>query len=288
MARAKRHEEEEHENHERWLVTYADMITLLMVLFIVLFSMATIDAHKFNALKNSLAGVKQPKASVLDGSPSVIDGGQIQKLDTTPPASQPQMDTPTLPQLFDPSAAKLALQQQQAQAAAEAKEQSNLKQVQEEIQASLQAHGDTSDVNFVINQRGLVVSIVTDKVLFDSGQATLKPQSDDILTAIGEPLAHLPNEVSIEGYTDNQPISTPQYPSNWELSTARATSVLRFMVDHGYVAPQRAGATGYGEFRPAVANDSDAHRAQNRRVEVVVLDNANPAVTNTLPTTAGA
>jgi chemotaxis protein MotB len=116
------------------------------------------------------------------------------------------------------------------------------------------------------------VTVVTDKVLFDSGAAKLRSGSQSILDAIGEPLSRIPNDIAVEGHTDNSPINTSQYPTNWELSTARATSVLRYLVDQDGVAPTRIGATGYGEMRPAVPNDTAAHKAQNRRVEVIVLN----------------
>jgi chemotaxis protein MotB len=271
MARAKKHEEEEHENHERWLVSYADMVTLLMVVFIVLFAMATVDARKFDALKDSLAGVKHPAPSVLSGAQSVIDGGVVAKLDTSIDAPSAQMDLPELPQAIDSNAASKALQKQQQQDAAKQAEDNNLEQVKQEIQASLQAHGLQDQVKFTKDTRGLIVSVVTDKVLFDAGKAQLRPNSYDILDAIGQPLSHLPNQISIEGHTDNTPIHTAQFDSNWELSTTRATSVLRYLVDHGEVASNRIGAVGYADQRPTVPNDSDAHRSQNRRVEVVIL-----------------
>jgi chemotaxis protein MotB len=286
VAKKKRHEEEEHENEERWLVTYADMITLLMVLFIVLFSMATIDAHKFNQLRDSLAG-KHESQSVLQGSNSVINGGDISKLDSTPANPTPSFDLPSLNSVFSSASsqqvqqqeAQQALQSQQAQQAASQAEKNNLEQVQQEVQASLQSHGLADQVKFTIDRRGLVVTVVTDKVLFPSGSAALQSKGDQILDAIGGALTHVPNDISVEGYTDDQAIHTSQFPSNWELSTARATSVLRYLVDHGDVAPDKIGAAGYGQFRPAVPNDSAAHRAQNRRVEIVVLSNVDPTAT---------
>jgi len=267
---AKKEEHEEHVNHERWLVSYADMVTLLMCVFIVLFAMATVDARKFAALKDSLNG-KHAEHSVLEGSPSVIEGGVPQKLDTTADAPLPQFDTPSTPLTFDLTAAKKALEQQQQQQQAKQDEQNNLQQAKEEIQSALEEKGMGDQVRFTIDQRGLVVTVVTDKVLCDLGKADIRSEGQHVLDALAGPLAHLPNQISIEGHTDNRPISTPQFPTNWELSTSRATSVLRYLVDHGGVAPTRIGATGYGEMRPVVPNDTDAHRAQNRRVEIVVL-----------------
>jgi chemotaxis protein MotB len=269
---SKKEEHEEHVNHERWLVSYADMVTLLMVVFIILFAMATVDAKKFAALAAGLNGEEPASSvSVIEGSDSVMEGGQIQKLETTYDSPSVEFELPTTPTDFNVSDAKKALAKQQTQEAAAAEERNNLEQVKQEIQASLAARGMSDQVKYTFNGRGLVVTVVTDKVLFGSGSASLSGGAPSILDAIGEPLSRIPNEIAVEGHTDNSPISTSQFPSNWELSTARSTSVARYLVDHTGVTPTRVGALGYGEFRPVVPNDTAAHKAQNRRVEVIVL-----------------
>jgi chemotaxis protein MotB len=270
---AKHEEHEEHVNHERWLVSYADMVTLLMVVFIILFSMATVDARKFSALAAGLKGEKPAaEETILEGNPSVIEGGEIKKLDTEFDSPSASFDLPTTPTAYDVTAARQALAKQQASDQKSQENKNNLEEVQKEIQASLEARNMSDQVKYSLTKRGLVVTVVTDKVLFDSGAAALRSNSQTILDAIGEPLSRIPNEIAVEGHTDNSPIKTAQYPTNWELSTARATSVLRYLVDHDGVAATRIGATGYGEMRPAVPNDSAAHKAQNRRVEVIVLN----------------
>jgi len=271
MARKQKHEEhEEHVNHERWLVSYADMVTLLMCVFIVLFAMATVDSRKFSALKDSLSG-HQPAASVLEGNQSVIEGGKIQVLEDMEESPDPQFELPQTLQSFDVQAAAKALKEKQQQQKLTQEEKDNLEAVRQEIQESLDQQNMADQVRFTLDKRGLVITIVTDKVLFDVGRAEVRPAGTRILDAIGAPLSRVSNDIQGEGHTDNQPIRTAQFPTNWELSTARSTSVLRYLVDHDSVAPERVGATGYGEMRPALPNDSDAHRSQNRRVEVVVL-----------------
>lgn len=277
MAKKKREEHEEHVNHERWLVSYADMVTLLMVVFIVLFAMATVDARKFSALAEGLRGDSTDR-SLLEGSQSVVEGGEIKKLETEHDNPSVEMDLPVLPSTYDAqdmskalAEASKVLQQQKAEEEKLQRERNNMQQVQKEIHAALEARGMQDQVKYTLTQRGLVVTVVTDKVLFDSGQAELRPVGQSILDAVAEPLSRIPNEVLIEGHTDNSPINTSQFPSNWELSTARATSVLRYLVDRNGVTATRIGATGYGEMRPAVPNDSASHKAQNRRVEIVVL-----------------
>lgn len=269
---SKKEDHEEHVNHERWLVSYADMVTLLMVVFIILFAMATVDARKFAALKDGLDGAA-PETSILQGTESVVEGGSIQILETEFDSESADFELPTTPTNYNVAAAKKALESQQAAEAAAAEEKNNLEQVKAEIQASLEARGMSDQVKYTLDKRGLVVTVVTDRVLFDRGKATIQGGGPSILDAIGEPLSRIPNDIAVEGHTDNSPINTAQFPSNWELSTARATSVARYLVDQTGVVPTRVGALGYGEYRPAVPNDSDAHKSQNRRVEVIVLTN---------------
>jgi chemotaxis protein MotB len=267
--------EQIHGNHERWLLTYADMITLLMVLFIVLFAISVVDKKKFAELADGLAHQFGGSAKVLPTGTGVLDGGRTTNPDRGQLANSPTLpiaaihqsqpdhsgdgeSTVTSPQ----SKARQQLLEQEKEALAEAKRQ---------IEAALQAKGLQSSVSFAVTSRGLVVSIVTDQVLFDTGQAELKPVGKQVLDAIAPALRQLPNDISIEGHTDDVPISGPPFASNWELSAVRATTVLRYLVDADGLQPARMSATGYADTKPVVPNDSAAHRAQNRRVEVVVL-----------------
>ncbi len=288
MTRKKKHEEEEHENHERWLVSYADMVTLLMALFIVLFSMASVDEQKFAALASSFTGQNNPQHSVLDGNQGIVKGGTPEKLDSAANASMsPKISMPVVP---NSNQGTEALRREHQKAAAAKQDSDNLEQVKQEIQASLDAHGMGDSVRFRKEPKGLVVSIVTDRVLFDSGKAAVKPQGAVVLDALGPPISHLPNQVAIEGHTDDQPINSAQFPTNWELSTTRATSVLRYLTDREGVPASRLGAAGYADQRPVVPNNSSEHRAQNRRVEVVIHaltnDSAPTIDTQNAPTAA--
>ncbi|HET7488830.1 MAG TPA: flagellar motor protein MotB [Acidimicrobiales bacterium] len=257
--RRKRHEEhEEHENHERWLITYADMITLLMVLFIVLFAIGQTDLQKFEALKSSLnnaLGTGSQKNPAIQGGQGVLAGREPLAPAITPDAA-------------------LALEEKQAKADAVMKEKGVLTQVEEQIAAGLQAHGQADAARFRVDERGLTVTIVTDRVLFDPGSDALRPEGRSVLDAMGDVLANLPNKITIEGHTDDRPISSARFPTNWELSTARATSVLRYLVTAHGLAPSKLSASGYADQRPIAPNDNDADRAQNRRVEILVLSNA--------------
>lgn len=274
MSKKKRAHEEEHENHERWLVTYADMITLLMVLFIVLFSMAAIDQKKFTQFKESLSSHKSSE-SVLEGTPTVIDGGQTDMLNEYP-AESSQFEFPDLnvdmqvgAKQNQRAAQEVMKRQQNLQAMKDA-EKNNFEQVKEEMQAELEARNMQDKVQFKIDRRGLVVTVISDKVLFATGSADIQQHGSEILDAIGHSLAHVPNDIKIEGHTDNVPISTPQFPSNWYLSAARAASVLTYLVDHKDVMPEHVEASGFGEMHPAASNDTAEGRSLNRRVEIVI------------------
>lgn len=254
MSRSRRaaEHEEEHVNHERWLLTYADMITLLMVLFIVLFAISQVDQKKFDKFHDGLSQ-SFGDAKVLDGGNGVLQGSTKQAV--TPDASQ---------------AAQQALDQQAQAVLASSREAESMAKVQAQISTRLAAQGLTGAVQFDQESRGLVINIVTDSVLFELGSATLRPEGRRVLDAITPPLSSLPNRLVIEGHTDNLPITGGRYPSNWELSAERATTVLRYLLTER-VRPSSVSAAGYADQRPLVPNDTPAHRTRNRRVAIVVL-----------------
>jgi chemotaxis protein MotB len=214
----------------RWLLTYADMITLLLALFIILFSISTINKVKLQRLVRDLGG-----------------GFNSQDAINNPPNG------------LTTSATKDDLQAMQQQLQSYITSQSLQKSVQTKI---------TRDGK----KRELVITLLSDKQLFDSGKADIKPFTKKILDEVYKQLKSRPNEVRVEGNTDNVPISNEQFPSNWELSAARATGVARYFVEDDGLNARRISALGYGEYRPKFPNDTDAHRASNRRVDVVILD----------------
>jgi chemotaxis protein MotB len=261
--RSKLHEEhEEHVNHERWLITYADMITLLMVLFIVLYSISQVDLAKFRRLKEgvaggfggpSAAGALSGGAGPLPGGAGVFDYG----LHGTQAVTSAQ-------------AAQAALADVQARTAGARQQRSVLQGAQQEIQRSLDKDGLGETVKFRLEARGLVVTIVSDKVLFELGQADLRPEGREVVDKLAAAIGRLPNNLAVEGHTDNVPISG-RYASNWELSTARATTVLRELIERHGIAGGRLSAAGYADERPVATNDTVDGRSANRRVELVVL-----------------
>jgi chemotaxis protein MotB len=266
----KRAAEEEHENAERWLLTYADMITLLMVLFIVLFAIGQVDQKKFEKLHDGLAQ-SFGESSVLDGGAGMLDGSAVQ----ADAPDESQMGTQVLARQDETTLA--------AQAAVEAakKEAEANRALEATITAALAKKGLEKAVEFqVIDQRGLSVNIVTDHILFDLGEATLRPKGVEVLSALAPVLKKLPNQLVVEGHTDSQPISDARFASNWELSTARATTVLQYLLKRG-VNPSIVSAAGYADQRPLVPGKSSASNARNRRVAIVIV--ADPATATVTP-----
>jgi chemotaxis protein MotB len=243
------------------------MITLLMVLFIVLFAIGQIDQKKFDKLHDGLA--KSFGAStVLNGGAGLLDSSAVQ-------APAPDDSRAGLQALQRQREAMLAAQKA-VDAASKAAQ--TISKLEAAFTTALAKQGLAGAVEFEeVDRRGLVVNIVTDKVLFDLGQATLRPQGSKVLDAIAPVLRGLPNDLVIEGHTDNQPISDSRFASNWELSTERATTVLRHLLVDGIDA-SRVAAAGYADQRPLQAGDSPASRARNRRVAIVIL---SPTTTTT-------
>jgi chemotaxis protein MotB len=260
-------------SHERWLLTYADMITLLLALFIVLWSISSVNISKFAALKESLAQafsgkVLQGSSGVLDGGPSPLNpqGTQIENVD-----AQSSSSSATLP---TPNSIAQTIRDQINQSLSQA-ELDNLRRIQAQVNAAAKARGLSGTIHTSIDERGLVIRLLTDKVLFDSGQAVLRGRAIPLLHQIGLILVKddTTNPIRVEGNTDDVPISTSQYPSNWELSTARAAAVLEVVLKAGFPA-RRLSIAGYGQENPVASNVTARGRSLNRRVDVVVLRNS--------------
>jgi chemotaxis protein MotB len=248
-----------HENEERWLLTYADMITLLLALFVVLFAISSVNVSKLKTLQQSLRDAFSGK--VANGGEAILQTSDSVAVKTLQSAPKIVPKTPSIGQ--PPTASARA-------ALAARREQDELQQLKRQLDAIAAAHGFKAQVETVVTQRGLVVRLLTDNVLFDSGQATLKSQGLPLLDEVGTLLGvdHV-HPVMVEGHTDDVPISTGQYASNWELSTARASTVVRYLIDRNLPA-SRFGAAGYADLHPLASNSTSTGRARNRRVEVVL------------------
>lgn len=247
MARKKPHEE--HENHERYLVTYSDLITLLLAFFIILYAMSSVDKAKVLDFTESLS------MAFNHASPAVINFQGTANKNARTQASQ-----------------------QQLQQIKQAQQNGQLDDLKKKVDKEVQDKGLENSITTKMDKDGLHI-ILTNEILFESGQAIIKPQMSNILKDISDLLGTVPNEVVISGHTDDIPISTPQYPSNWELSTTRAVAVLKeVLVDNPNLVATRFSAAGYGQFHPIVPNTSDGARQKNRRVEILVKrDNTQDA-----------
>jgi chemotaxis protein MotB len=244
---------------ERWLLTYADMITLLLALFVVLFAISSVNVSKVKALQQSLrdafsGNVLNSGEAIMETSNSVA----VRELETAPRVA------PAIPSIGQPSEADAR------EALAARREEDELQALKRRLDAYAAAHGFRDSVETVVARRGLVVRLLTDRVLFDSGLADLKAEGLPLLAQIGTLLTvEGRHPILVEGHTDDVPISTARYASNWELSTSRATAVVRHLIDRG-VPTRRFGAAGYADLHPLTTNGTDAGRARNRRVEIVL------------------
>ncbi len=260
------------ESEERWLLTYADMITLLMALFMVLFSISSVNISKYQTLQQSLKAAFS--GNILPGGKAVAQQGSTANSSQIPASVELQAIEPVTTQgaaslqnsnAHGTQSATAAAQQTPAQ-----RENNEFAQIKHELDAYAKSHGFSSSVKTSIEQRGLVIKVLTDDLLFPSGQATLNGKAYSLLGEIGQLLnIDETHPLSVEGNTDNVPIHSSQFSSNWELSTGRASAVVEFLAEHG-VAPHRLTASGNADQQPVASNSTDAGRARNRRVEIVM------------------
>jgi chemotaxis protein MotB len=278
--RHKKHHHEEHENHERWLVSVYDMMTLLFAVFVVLFAISSTNVSKVKELTKSLQ--EAFSGPVLTGGQAMMDrGSQSEAEDASP--------TPPLPTLSPAQAVDAAMRGTDAEAAAAdlaakgaelaAREEQAFQALKKKIDALVhEAHLDDK-VSTTVTERGLRIRLLTDRLLFSSGSAVINPAAFGTLDRIGAIIAdEAKHPVAVEGHTDDRPIHTSQYPSNWQLSGGRAAAVVQRLIGAG-VAPRRTSLTGYAAVHPVSSNDTSAGRARNRRVEIILtrLHGAKPS-----------
>jgi len=227
---------EEGGHDERWVISYADLVTLLLGFFIILYSTAELNVTKFEQLRFAFAeafnvDVKQGQngeSPFFDGGTGIVSGGSIGLPD-------PQLDI-----------------------------------IRNRVDRKLEESGFAIGTIVVGRQQDDIVIRLADHLLFPSASAELQPEARDLMRVVADVLQTVPNAVRVEGHTDNVPVGTTAYPTNWELSSARATAVLRSLVDAG-VDPTRLSAAGYAEFRPVASNSTPEGRAQNRRADIVII-----------------
>jgi len=234
MRRPRQHAAETTHNQDRWLLTYADMITLLTAFFLMLYSMSVMSKGKFSQLAVSVRGGFNGSANgstkILPGTGSTVN--------------------------------RLGLS---------ATESRNYHQALENLTRYVEQSKLTGAVSTRSDQRGTVISLLADNMLFERGKADVRPDTAPVLAQVAEVLRSNSNKVAIEGHTCDLPIHTALFPSNWELSSARAGTILRYFTGDAGLPGSRFMASGYADTRPVASNDSDANRARNRRVDIVIL-----------------
>ena len=231
---------EEHENHERWLVSYADFITLLFAFFVVMYSVSSVNEGKYRTVSESIKAALNPVAS-QPASRLPFHVGE----------SKPHVISPDLAAINEPAIRRIR-----------------------EMLKSMQkgAKIDVQDVRVIDNGNGSITISLPDWILFRSGEAMVRPEAVEFLKSVADVLIEMGRHVRVLGHTDNVPIRTAQFPSNWELSAARAVMMVRIFSELQGVPAGHLSATGFGDSRPISDNLTPEGRAKNRRVEIVVLE----------------
>lgn len=252
MARKKKHAD--HENHERWLVSYADFITLLFAFFVVMFAISQVDSQKLGRFVQSMQAALELGGPFPPQGPDPIgsDGASVQ----APPA-------------ITSLAVELTPRHEQAGRSPET-ERDSLTAVKAALSRYLTRPEIRGRVRTMRDRRGLTLSL-TDSGLFAPGSEEILQEALPGLARLGELLREINVQALVEGHTDDGQMESPRFPTNWDLSAARAVAVIRYLVDREHVAPYRFAAVGYGPYRPLAPNDTPEGRARNRRVDLVLL-----------------
>jgi chemotaxis protein MotB len=263
MARKKR--QEEHVNHERWLVSYADFITLLFAFFVVMYAVSSVNQGKYRVLSDTLEAAFDPAGPFPDEAKS-MDPIQVGETVRASSQSAVQMEKDAADSVDDPlrelaDMERLGQTMETVETMADELDEVLMPEIQDEL------------INVKRNNLWLEIEIKS-SLLYPSGSANLSRKAVPLIEQIAEVLKPFPNRIHVEGFTDNIPIRNPKYPSNWELSSARAASVVRLLAQNG-IDPASMAAIGYGEFRPIADNSTEEGRSTNRRVVLVVLAAGN-------------
>ena len=245
MAEERKRKKAKEQDTNRWMLTYSDMVTLLLVFFVLLFAISTIDITKFRRVMSSIQLSFMGYTAILDGHPEIEE---LEEMETVPEGETIRV-----------TEAERAVLEKMREAS----------EVLEKIGDFLSDAGIEQDVDLRVEDRGVVMEL-PDNIFFEIGQADLRPEAISVIDLLADLFRDLNNYIIIEGHTCDLPIQTARFPSNWELSVGRSVAVTRFLVEERGIEPSRLIATGYGEYQPLYPNDSEVNRAKNRRVTVVV------------------
>ncbi len=264
-----RKKKQEHVNHERWLVSYADFITLLFAFFTTMYAISTVDAQKMGKMvmsmrasfDSTLFGAGSDRLTLNPGAPGA-SAGRDMVIDTKTASSDSEIDS-----ALSPAA---VLKSNLAAPDAVASSERVFRTLRRNVETLVGPDALKNRVHIRMEGRGLIISL-GEGGFFNSGSDLLKPEGRALLDIIAGTLVSTDNHIRIEGHTDNVPIRNMRFPSNWELSTARATAVIAYMIEKFRFTPDRLSAAGYSEYRPVDTNDTIDGRSRNRRVDIVVL-----------------
>lgn len=264
MIKLKRKKKHEEHIDESWLIPYADILTLLLALFIVLFAASSIDAEKFQAVAESFA-------SELDGGTGILDSNSPTDTEDDGTSSEIPMTLDQDEQSTDPGAGGSSDVEADGTAAwTAAKDQQELEEMQQAFLEFTQENNLESRLTTELDEKGLVIKI-KEGALFSSGSADLNEQAEQFAREISRMVeTEIPRTIYIEGHTDNVPTNPDKFPSNWELSSARAINFMKVVLENKDLDPRKFSATGYGEHRPIASNETAAGKSENRRVEIVI------------------
>lgn len=241
----------------KWLVTYSDMVTLILVFFILLFSMSTVDQIKLEAVAQSFQ-----ERVIFDFLPSIVPNGQ--------PESSENMESSENDESDDP----IDLDRKHDEYENKAQEDESLNQLVDSVEDYLAQHDLNNIVSATRTERGVLL-VIQESIFFDSGEAAILDEGKPFLEELATLFSQLPNAIKVEGHTDSRPINTYRYPSNWELSGARASSVVRYLIEEFGLDESRFSIAGYGDTRQVASNDTEENMSLNRRVEITILNTEN-------------
>lgn len=241
MSRRNKNLEEKKAGSSNWMTTFSDLMTLLLTFFVLLYSFSSVDAQKFKNMANALQSILtgQNNIAILESDPSSGEES-VEKVQN--PKNQ-QSSSPL---------------------------EGETKKIYQKVKEFIEKENLGAEVTLRADRRGVIIEI-KENILFDSGKAKLKPESMALLDKLTNLINEFENEIIVEGHTDNVPIFNEEFPSNWELSVTRATTVVRYFTEQKKVEPKRLSAAGYGEYHPIVPNDNAENRALNRRVNILIV-----------------
>lgn len=245
MARKKKKKHEEEHVDESWLLPYADLLTLLLALFIVLFAMSSVDAQKFQMLARAFNSTFTGGTGVLE-YPSPIPDGEMEKLDQEKEKNPDKEKQETL-------------------------EQEKLKEIQQKVNAYIEANSLETKLKTTLTDEGLLITILND-IFFDSGYSDIRKKDEQLAKEISKLLVmNPPRNIIVSGHTDNVPIQNAEYESNWHLSVMRAVNFMKLLLENEKLDPRAFSAKGFGEYNPVADNKTKEGQQKNRRVEILIL-----------------